>query len=71
MRTTMNDLTERLRAGFGGIVPPVCDEAANEIDDWQALCETLMGRAMHIDHQELVEFQRLAHTAESGNEESK
>jgi hypothetical protein len=25
-------LTERLRSGFGGLVPPVCDEAANHID---------------------------------------
>lgn len=25
------DITVRLRRGFGGIVPPICDEAANEI----------------------------------------
>ncbi len=28
----MSDLTERLRSGFGGMVPPVCDEAANKIE---------------------------------------
>ena len=28
----MSDLQTRLRQGFGGMVPPVCDEAANEID---------------------------------------
>ena len=28
----MDDITVRLRRGFGGLVPPVCDEAANEID---------------------------------------
>jgi len=28
----MNDLTVRLRTGFGGLVPQVCDEAANEIE---------------------------------------
>lgn len=28
-------LTERLRSGFGGLVPPVCDEAANEIERLQ------------------------------------
>lgn len=28
----MDDITVRLRRGFGGMVPPVCDEAANEID---------------------------------------
>jgi hypothetical protein len=40
-------LTERLRSGFGGLVPPVCDEAANEIerlqrerDDWKGIAET-------------------------------
>jgi len=25
-------LVERLRSGFGGLVPPVCDEAANELE---------------------------------------
>lgn len=29
----MKDITERLRRGFGGLVPPVCDEASNIIDD--------------------------------------
>ena len=29
-------LTERLRRGFGGLVPPVCDEAANEIERLQS-----------------------------------
>lgn len=28
----MDDITIRLRRGFGGIVPVICDEAANEID---------------------------------------
>ena len=27
------DLKERLRRGFGGMVPPVCDEAANRIEE--------------------------------------
>lgn len=32
----MSDLIERLRRGFGGIVPRVCDEAANEIESLQS-----------------------------------
>jgi hypothetical protein len=28
----MRDITERLRSGFGGMVPPVCDEAAETIE---------------------------------------
>lgn len=34
-------LTERLRSGFGGMVPPVCDEAANEIERLKALIGTI------------------------------
>lgn len=26
-------LSERLRSGFGGLVPSICDEAANRIDN--------------------------------------
>lgn len=29
----MRPLTQRLRSGFGGLVPPICDEAANKIDN--------------------------------------
>jgi hypothetical protein len=29
----MRSLSQRLRSGFGGIVPPICDEAANRIDN--------------------------------------
>lgn len=32
MRIVMSDLPQRLRHGFGGLVPSVCDEAANEIE---------------------------------------
>jgi len=31
------DLTVRLRRGFGGLVPPVCDEAANTIEELREL----------------------------------
>lgn len=34
-RPSKPSLTERLRRGFGGLVPPVCDEAANEIERLQ------------------------------------
>lgn len=33
------DMLRRLRSGFGGLVPPVCDEAANEIERLTALCD--------------------------------
>jgi len=33
----MSDLPTRLRRGFGGLVPPICDEAANEIDRLNSL----------------------------------
>lgn len=42
----MNSLQERLRQGFGGIVPTVCDEAANEIDSLRA---TNAAHAQEID----------------------
>ena len=35
--TDARHLTERLRSGFGGIVPPICDEAANVIDEALAI----------------------------------
>ena len=34
-------LVQRLRAGFGGLVPAVCDEAANELERMQQEIERL------------------------------
>lgn len=33
--TNKRSLAERLRSGFGGLVPPLCDEAASEIERLQ------------------------------------
>ena len=33
----MDDITVRLRRGFGGLVHPICDEAANEIEHLRML----------------------------------
>jgi hypothetical protein len=35
MNNMSDPLTVRLRRGFGGLVPPVCDEAANELERLQ------------------------------------
>lgn len=40
----MSDLVVRLRRGFGGLVPPVNDEAANEIDRLRELNAELLGK---------------------------
>ena len=37
----VSDITVKLRAGFGGLVPILCDEAANEIDKLRARIATL------------------------------
>jgi hypothetical protein len=37
-------LTQRLRSGFGGIVPPICDEAANRIDNLEVAIQVALQR---------------------------
>lgn len=46
----MDDITVRLRRGFGGLVPPVCDEAANEIDRLRLKDEKLNAIAATLDY---------------------
>lgn len=65
--TTPDDLTVRLRRGFGGLVPPVCDEAANEIerlkDRAKQNCEhCIIGVADRAEHERLrvMKNQRIA-----------
>ena len=51
----MSDLTERLRRVFGGIVPPVCDEDAEEIERLLMLGKIQANRL----NEALVEIERL------------
>lgn len=47
-------LTERLRSGFGGMVPPICDEAANEIDKLRAVLNTAHQTVLEVMHAQEV-----------------
>ena len=51
----MSDLTERLRSGFGGMVPPVCDEAATRIESDKATIERLNGSLSRL--QKFIDLQ--------------
>lgn len=45
-----DDLTVRLRRGFGGLVPPISDEAANEIECLRELNAELLAVVEDIPH---------------------
>ena len=58
----MSDITVKLRAGFGGLVPILCDEAANEIDKLRA-------RIAHLEAL-ILEYKEVAKAAIEYREET-
>ena len=49
-RSKDDDLTARLRRGFGGMVPPICDEAANEIEAMRDTIRTANQALLEVNH---------------------
>ena len=47
----MSNLTERLRRGFGGLVPPICDEAANKIETLRTEYSDLKAAANRLQNE--------------------
>jgi hypothetical protein len=58
------DICERLRRGFGGLAPPVCDEAANEIE--RLRLELAENKRINMDHKLSLDIiARAAHEPEA------